>query len=1268
MNAIEEKRVIPMRILFRFATPTDKYLIIAGSICSICVGVLQTSCLTIFAQSTSDAVEAIYMADGSLTERLQPAVVRFAIVGGVLMVLSYSGNALWIIVGENQVQSIRRYYITSLLRQDMKWFDTRTMDHDTLTTRLALDMQQLQDGISERFGGLIRSISAFSSGFLMALFMGAKAAVVVLPTIPLLAFMAYLTIHLLVHCTYKLQDAYGDAGSVAQQVFDNIRTVYSYSLQHRFINMYKAHLIKARQAGVHRGLYGGLCYSALVSVLLMTYALALWYAGIVISKGEIDSWRALTSILGMMLGSIAFLQVPGHMSAIAAAYTAARKIFDIIDNTPTIDNPTIAKPIPPIQGDIEFRHVTFAYPNRPDMHVLKNINLSIKRGTTVAFVGSSGSGKSTCIQLIQRLYDVSAGQLLIDGKDITTINVRWLRHHIGVVQQEPKLFNTTIRENLLLGVPNRFATQEQIVQACVQANCHDFITALPEGYDTNVGTYGSKLSVGQRQRIAIARAIINNPPILLLDEATSALDTNSELAVQQSLKQASSNRTLIVIAQRLSTVQGADQIFVIQKGEIAQVGTHQQLLQQRGSTYAKLVRLQEIALQRIQQPSKGDDGDAATSTNKHVKDTECKQHGTTRRVTFSVQESAETPHERSLSLLSASCRRERHFTKIFTMKNAPILKIFRQMHKERWLLAVGFLGSAMAGFIFPFVAYVIGQSTLNLVQRDQEQQYGMSFRSVAEAYAVWILVSAIASFIIYAVQVIPFAVAGEQYTERLRSQVFHAYLKQEVSYFDHHTTSNLATRLAVDAKNVNELVTRVPGDIVQIISTAITGLVISYLQNPLMTGVVCALAPVVMGASFYEAHTQRSYEHRALQAHEQCNIILAEAVKEIHTVVALGQQPYFEVNYVKETEKAHGIVKRKAIFASIGYALNQGFMMHVVALSLHLGAEFIDDGSVDATSMYVCLLCVLVSVHSIGRLGAFRTTYARAKQAAIATCHVLERTPDIDPDLEGLSPSTNKIQGDISFRDIAFSYPTRPDVRVFDGSFGVTANPGMTIALVGPSGCGKSTAIGLLQRWYDPTYGTITLDGSSTRAYTLDSLRQPMALVSQEPVLFSLSIGDNIWLGSAGKQDTKEDPVTRQQVEDAARLVGMHDFITSLPQGYDTHIGSSNSSHGIQLSGGQKQRIALARALLGQPKILLLDEATSALDAESEQQVQNAIDQLIHQADRTIFIIAHQLATVQNADLICYVRDGRIIEQGTHWELLRKRGEYAALVRLQSLK
>lgn len=363
LRRLKAKRGISIRMLFRFATPKDGYLIAAACICSILVGCLQTASVAIFALTTSDAIESISAGEASLNEGLQPVVVGFAIVGGFIVVVAYIGSTLWIITGENQARSIRIHYIKSLMRQDMSWFELHDMD--AITSRLALDMQQLQDAISERFGGLVRAIAAFISGFMMAFIAGWQVAVVIIPVLPLLGIMAYLSIHWLVHSTYKLQDAYGDAASVAQQVVDNIRTIYAFSLQARFSNMYKSYLVKTRKAGLRRGLYGGLCYAAFVSVLLMTYALAIWYSGNVIARGNIDGWRALTAILGMMLGSVTFLQVPGHMMAIAAAYGVACKIFDTIDSTPTIDTPRIGQRFPVITGHIEFNNVSFHYPTRP---------------------------------------------------------------------------------------------------------------------------------------------------------------------------------------------------------------------------------------------------------------------------------------------------------------------------------------------------------------------------------------------------------------------------------------------------------------------------------------------------------------------------------------------------------------------------------------------------------------------------------------------------------------------------------------------------------------------------------------------------------------------------------------------------------------------------------------------------------------------------------------------------------------------------------------
>ena len=238
-------------------------------------------------------------------------------------------------------------------------------------------------------------------------------------------------------------------------------------------------------------------------------------------------------------------------------------------------------------GSIEFKDITFSYPTRPDIKVLEGFNLNIEVGKTYALVGPSGCGKSTVIQLLLRFYDPSTGEVLVGGKDVRTLNVKWLRQHIGVVSQEPVLFNSTIAENILYGKDG--ATQEEVKQAAANANAHDFISKLPDGYSTLVGEGGIQLSGGQKQRIAIARALISDPKILLLDEATSALDTESESIVQQALDKASAGRTTIIIAHRLSTIQNADLIASVQDGRIAETGSHTELMDKKGLYYNLVV-------------------------------------------------------------------------------------------------------------------------------------------------------------------------------------------------------------------------------------------------------------------------------------------------------------------------------------------------------------------------------------------------------------------------------------------------------------------------------------------------------------------------------------------------------------------------------------------------------------------------------------------------------------------------------------------------------
>jgi len=268
----------------------------------------------------------------------------------------------------------------------------------------------------------------------------------------------------------------------------------------------------------------------------------------------------------------------------AKAKVAAASIFQIVDRVPPIDNSSAeGTRLDSVKGNIQFNNVLFSYPTRPDVKVLKGLSLSVKSGETLALVGSSGCGKSTVVSLLERFYELESGHVLLDGIDITSMNVSWLRNQFGIVGQEPILFATTIRENIAYGKPD--ATEEEIIAAATAANAHSFISTLPDGYDTYVGEKGTQLSGGQKQRVAIARAIIRNPKILLLDEATSALDSESEKIVQEALDRVREGRTTIVIAHRLSTIQNASKIAVIDSGRVVETGTHTELLAERGLYY-----------------------------------------------------------------------------------------------------------------------------------------------------------------------------------------------------------------------------------------------------------------------------------------------------------------------------------------------------------------------------------------------------------------------------------------------------------------------------------------------------------------------------------------------------------------------------------------------------------------------------------------------------------------------------------------------------------
>jgi ATP-binding cassette subfamily B (MDR/TAP) protein 1 len=489
--------------LFKYATVYDCILMILATIASIAHGAT-LPLMTIF---FGDIITSVVLYDGTETGKIlldqgvTDGVIKMCIIGASTLFFSYFQMCFWMLAGENQAKRVRQDFFKSVIRQDIGWFDT--MSTGDLTNRLTADMNVIQEGISDKVGLMIQFTSTFVAGFVIAYIRGWQLALVLTGTLPVLAGMAMILGKILASGSSGEQNAYAEAGSIAQQVISSIKTVVAFGGESNEIKRYCEKLDKAEKFGIKKAIYNGIGIGSIQFVMFCVYALAFWYGSTLVPV-TMSAGQVLNVIFAIIIGAFSLGNATPHISSIGAALGAAKTIFDIIERKSSIDPLSESGEKPSsVKGSIEFKNISFKYPTRPDVTVLKNFNLTIEPGQSVALVGSSGSGKSSIIKLFERFYDPVEGKVLVDDTDIKTLNVKWLRQQIGIVSQEPTLFDTTIRENILLGlndfekVSNDSANQ-LIRDACVQANCWDFIQELPLKLDTKVGEAGTMLSGGQK--------------------------------------------------------------------------------------------------------------------------------------------------------------------------------------------------------------------------------------------------------------------------------------------------------------------------------------------------------------------------------------------------------------------------------------------------------------------------------------------------------------------------------------------------------------------------------------------------------------------------------------------------------------------------------------------------------------------------------------------------------------------------------------------------
>ncbi|KAL5060040.1 hypothetical protein RYX36_031644 [Vicia faba] len=1231
--------------LFRFADGLDYVLMTIGT-----VGAIVHGCsLPIFLRFFADLVNS-FGSNANDLDKMTQEVVKYAfyflVVGAAIWASSWAEISCWMWTGERQSTKMRIKYLEAALKQDIEFFDTEVRTSDVVFA-INTDAVMVQDAISEKLGNFIHYMATFVSGFVVGFTAVWQLALVTLAVVPMIAVIGGIHTTTLAKLTSKSQEALSQAGNIVEQTVVQIRVVLAFVGESRALQGYSSSLKVAQKLGYKTGLAKGMGLGATYFVVFCCYALLLWYGGFLIRHHETNGGLAIATMFAVMIGGIGLGQSAPSMAAFTKARVAAAKIFRIIDHKPGIDrNSESGLELETVTGLVELKNVDFSYPSRPDVKILNDFSLNVPAGKTIALVGSSGSGKSTVVSLIERFYDPTSGQVMLDGHDIKTLKLKWLRQQIGLVSQEPALFATTIRENILLGRPD--ANQVEIEEAARVANAHSFIIKLPEGFETQVGERGLQLSGGQKQRIAIARAMLKNPAILLLDEATSALDSESEKLVQEALDRFMIGRTTLVIAHRLSTIRKADLVAVIQQGSIFEIGTHDELFSKgENGVYAKLIKMQEMAHETAMNNARKSSARPSSARNS-VSSPIITRNSSYGRSPYSRRLSDFSTSDFSLSL-DASHPNYRHEKLAFKDQAGSFWRLVK-MNSPEWLYAlIGSIGSIVCGSLSAFFAYVL--SAVLSIYYNPDHKY--MIREINK-YCYLLIGLSSTALIFNTLQHFFWDIVGENLTKRVREKMLVAVLKNEMAWFDQeeNESARIAARLALDANNVRSAIGDRISIIVQNTALMLVACTAGFVLQWRLALVLIAVFPVVVAATVLQKMFMTGFSGDLEAAHAKATQLAGEAIANVRTVAAFNSEAKIVRLFASNLETPLQRCFWKGQISGSGYGVAQFALYASYALGLWYASWLVKHGISDFSKTIRVFMVLMVSANGAAETLTLAPEFIKGGRAMRSVFDLLDRRTEIEPDDQDATPVPDRLRGEVELKHVDFSYPTRPDMPVFR-DLNLRVRAGKTLALVGPSGCGKSSVISLIQRFYDPTSGRVMIDGKDIRKYNLKSLRRHISVVPQEPCLFATTIYENIAYG--------HDSATETEIIEAATLANAHKFISSLPDGYKTFVGE----RGVQLSGGQKQRIAVARAFLRKAELMLLDEATSALDAESERSVQEALDRA--SAGKTTIIVAHKLSTIRNANVIAVIDDGKVAEQGSHSQLLKNHqdGIYARMIQLQ---
>lgn len=976
---------------------------------------------------------------------------------------------------------------------------------------------------------------------------------------------------------------------------------------------------------------------------LVMFVQGFWFGAKQVQNGNLTAGAVMTCFFSAMNVTSHIASITGQMMSIMKAMVSAGLLDRLVNSTDTtkVDIRHYPKSC---DGHVTLKNVTFAYPTRPKVAVLKNVSMEFKQGVTTFVVGQSGSGKSTISNLLLQVYDTYEGDIRVDGFETRGVSTRWLYENVNVVRQTTALFETSIRENIQLGrgADWKSVTDDDIDEACQFALLSSTICDLPLGLETKT----TNLSGGQRQRVALARAYVRNSSILIMDESLSALDIVFRELMVAAIRKWRSKKTTVVVTHELSQIQSDDFVYLMKDGQVVQSGFRKDIenvgyfaeLRDQGTT--------KLADKELPPVPEIDDFDHNPMRNTYIPMT------ASRRVRKWVDVK---PSQGD----------------VLDRKRTPVgywefSKLVLTTVPSKPLFYTGLLLSFLLGAAGPAFGWTISQ-VISQIMPNGENDETMN-RTLVKWSLIVIGIALLQGGLAFS-HTWSLEKAANQWTVFLRESCFKTVVSREMSWFsrsvdsDHDTpdigpfhfdrnAAGLTELIINETEELRGAVTTFFSAIISICTICVVGFIWSLVQGWKLTLVSFSIFPGFLVTSQLYAYVSSVWEMGLRERIVRVQSLIHECVTGVSEVRILNLDNYFEHKYVALETVVWRYAKIRGFLVSITYAAHQVFTPLLQVIILWVGMKLINDGEYTMEKLMGVMVILIQAMTTAA--GALETIPQMSKGMNVTKTLFALMDEGREQTSEDGGTECPDLHGEIVFRGVDFAYHSRKEAPVLN-NFSMQVSSQECVVIVGPSGSGKSTVTNLLTKLYPYRRGSVTIGKHDIRKIDTVYLRQRVAVVTQSPAFYNGPITSNLTYGCAA------DP---EEIERVCQLVGIHDFIMSLSDGYNTIIGNETGGGTALLSGGQAQRLSIARALLRKPQILILDECTSALDNASARVVHELILKLKSMRKVTMIVVthSHELMKLGDRVLVLGSQGEGVVQQGPYVQLMEKRGPLYTLV------